>query len=159
MSDCGQAGGGLMPAGTLFGTEARVEGRTYHRPTQAVILAGGRGTRMRPITDNLPKPMVPVLGRPFLEYQIEQLREQGFDRIVLLLGYLPHVIQDYFGDGSRWGVSIQYSVTGPDDLTSSRVANARHLIDACFLLLYCDNYWPMRIDRMWERFDRQASQV
>jgi histidinol-phosphate phosphatase family protein len=155
MSDRGQAGGGLMPAGTLLATAAWVEGQTYHPPTQAVILAGGRGTRMRPITDNLPKPMVPVLGRPFLEYQIEQLREQGFDRVLLLLGYLPHVIQDYFGDGSRWGVRIQYSVTGPDDLTSSRVANARHLIDPCFLLLYCDNYWPMQIDRMWERF-RQA---
>ena len=55
---------------------ARIEGRTYTRPRQAVILAGGRGTRMRPITNDRPKPMVPILGRPFLEYQIEQLREQ-----------------------------------------------------------------------------------
>jgi histidinol-phosphate phosphatase family protein len=131
---------------------ALVEGRTFHRPTQAVILAGGRGTRMRPITDTLPKPMVPVLGRPFLEYQIEQLREQGFERVLLLLGYLPHVVQDHFGDGSRWGVRISYSVTEPDDLTSSRVANVRHLIDPCFLLLYCDNFWPMQMDRLWRRF-------
>jgi histidinol-phosphate phosphatase family protein len=131
---------------------ALVEGRTFHRPTQAVILAGGRGTRMRPITDTLPKPMVPVLGRPFLEYQIEQLREQGFERVLLLLGYLPHVVRDHFGDGSRWGVRISYSVTEPDDLTGSRIANARHLIDPCFLLLYCDNYWPMQMDRLWRRF-------
>jgi histidinol-phosphate phosphatase family protein len=109
---------------------------------------------MRPITETLPKPMVPVLGRPFLEYQIEQLREQGFERVLLLLGYLPHVIQDHFGDGRRWGLRIQYSVTGPDELTSSRVANARHLIDSCFMLLYCDNYWPMQMDRMWTRFQQ-----
>lgn len=137
-------------------SQAFVEGRAYSRPSQAVILAGGRGTRMRPLTDDRPKPMVPVLGRPFLEYQIEQLREQGCERILLLLGYLPQVVQDYFGDGSAWGVRIEYSVTGPDDLTSSRVANAQHLIDPCFLLLYCDNYWPMQMDKMWERFQRAA---
>ncbi|TKB31632.1 MAG: histidinol phosphate phosphatase, partial [Mesorhizobium sp.] len=67
--------------------KADVEGRTYSRPRQAVILAGGRGTRMRPITIDRPKPMVPVRGRPFLEYQIEQLRQEGFERVLLLLGY------------------------------------------------------------------------
>ena len=132
--------------------QARVEGRVYDRPRQAVILAGGRGTRMRPITDRRPKPMVPVLGRPFLEYQIEQLRDQGFDRVLLLLGYLPEIVQNHFGDGRDWGVRIEYSVTAPDQLTSSRVATARNMIDACFLLLYCDNYWPMQIGRLWERF-------
>ncbi|RWQ54686.1 HAD-IIIA family hydrolase [Mesorhizobium sp.] len=132
--------------------KADVEGRTYSRPRQAVILAGGRGTRMRPITLDRPKPMVPVLGRPFLEYQIEQLRQEGFERVLLLLGYLPHVVMDHFGDGSRLGLSIEYAVTRPDDLTSSRVSNARHLIDPCFLLLYCDNYWPMRMERLWQRF-------
>ena len=132
--------------------QAYVEGRTYSRPRQAVILAGGRGTRMHPITVDRPKPMVPVLDRPFLEYQIEQLRQEGFEKVLLLLGYLPHVVMDYFGDGSRFGLSIEYAVTDPDDLTSSRVSNARHLIDPCFLLLYCDNYWPMRMERLWQRF-------
>jgi histidinol-phosphate phosphatase family protein len=131
---------------------ARIEGRIYDRPTQAVILAGGRGTRMRPITDDRPKPMVPVLGRPFLEYQIEQLRDQGFERVLILLGYLAEVVQNHFGDGRDWGVRIEYSVTAPDQLTSSRVATARHMIDPCFLLLYCDNYWPMQMNRLWARF-------
>lgn len=139
-----------MASGVAF--DAVIEGRTYRRPKQAVILAGGRGTRMQPITNDRPKPMVPVLGRPFVEYQVEQLRDQGVERILFLLGYLPKVVQDYFGDGSAWGVQIEYSVTGPDDLTSSRVAHARHLIEPCFLLLYCDNYWPMQMDRMWTRF-------
>src|SRR5690242_18421179 len=132
--------------------QARIEGRLYSRPKQAVILAGGRGTRMRPITNDRPKPMVPILGRPFLEYQIEQLRDQGFERVLMLLGYLPEVVQKHFGDGRGWGVRIEYSVTAPDQLTSSRVAAARHMMDPCFLLLYCDNYWPMQIDRMWARF-------
>ncbi len=132
--------------------QACIEGRIYERPKQAVILAGGRGTRMRPITDDRPKPMVPILGLPFLEYQIEQLRDQGFERVLLLLGYLPDVVQNYFGDGRRWGVHIDYSVTAPEQLTSSRVATARHMIDDCFLLLYCDNYWPMQMDRLWARF-------
>lgn len=132
--------------------EAFVEGRTYGRPRQAVILAGGRGTRMQPITLDRPKPMVPVLGRPFLEYQIEQLRQAGFEKVLLLLGYLPDVVMSHFGDGTRFGLKIEYAVTAPDDLTSSRISNARHLIDPCFLLLYCDNYWPVRMERLWQRF-------
>jgi D-glycero-D-manno-heptose 1,7-bisphosphate phosphatase len=107
---------------------------------------------MRPFTDDRPKPMVPILGRPFLEYQIEQLRDQGFERVLILLGYLPEVVQNHFGDGRRWGVRIEYSVTEPDQLTSSRVAVARHMIDPCFLLLYCDNYWPLQMNRLWARF-------
>ena len=132
--------------------QVSIDGRRYDCPSQAVILAGGRGTRMRPITDHLPKPMVPVLGRPFLEYQIEQLADQGIERILLLLGYLPGAVQRHFGDGQQWGVQIDYRVTDPDQLTSSRIADARDLLDPCFLLLYCDNYWPLHMDRLWHRF-------
>ena len=122
------------------------------RPTQAVILAGGRGTRMRPLTDTLPKPMVEFHGRPFLEYMIEMLREQGFERVLLLLGHLPEVIQEHFGDGSGFGMEIDYSVSGADDLTVSRIQLVEQRLDDSFLLLYCDNYWPMRMDDMWQRF-------
>ena len=122
------------------------------RPRQAVILAGGRGTRMRPLTDSRPKPMVEFHGRPFLEYVVEMLREQGFERVLMLLGYLPEVVQEHFGDGSAFGVQVDYSVTGPDDLTVSRIQAARDRIEDSFLLLYCDNYWPMRMDDMWRRF-------
>jgi histidinol-phosphate phosphatase family protein len=125
---------------------------TVERPRQAVILAGGRGTRMRPISDTLPKPMVKFHGRPFLEYVVEMLREHGFERVLMLLGYLPEVIQDHFGDGSEFGVQVEYSVTAPDDLTVSRVQVARDRIEDTFLLLYCDNYWPMRMNDMWRRF-------
>jgi histidinol-phosphate phosphatase family protein len=125
---------------------------TPERPRQAVILAGGRGTRMRPVTDSRPKPMVEFHGRPFLEYLVEMLRDQGFERVLMLLGYLPEVIQDHFGDGSAFGMEVDYSVTSPDDLTVSRVQVVRDRIEKSFLLLYCDNYWPMRMDDMWRRF-------
>jgi D-glycero-D-manno-heptose 1,7-bisphosphate phosphatase len=124
------------------------------RPTQAVILAGGRGTRLRPITDTIPKAMVPFHGKPFLGYLVDMLRDQGFDRVLMLLGHLPDVIIDHFGDGRRYGVDVSYDILAPDDLTAYRVQHAQHLIDDTFLLMYCDNYWPMRMDRMWEQYVR-----
>jgi D-glycero-D-manno-heptose 1,7-bisphosphate phosphatase len=126
------------------------------RPTQAVILAGGRGTRMLPLTETRPKPMVEFHGRPFLEYLIEMLREQGFRRVELLLGWMPDVVRDHFGDGERFGVEIGYSVSSPDDLTVSRVRLVEDRLEESFLLMYCDNYWPMRMNAMWQRF-RQLS--
>lgn len=96
--------------------------------------------------------MIEIHGKPFLEYNLVQLREQGFERVLLLLGYLPEVVQDYFGDGSRWGLRIDYSVTPIEDNTGLRLKKAAPLLDDCFLLLYCDNYWPMRMDRMWQWF-------
>jgi D-glycero-D-manno-heptose 1,7-bisphosphate phosphatase len=122
------------------------------RPRQAVILAGGRGERMRPLTDDRPKPMIEFHGRPFLAYMIEMLREAGFESVLLLLGYRADVIQDYFGDGSEFGIDIEYSVSAPEDLTVRRVQLARDRIESVFMLLYCDNYWPMRIDHMWSHY-------
>lgn len=130
---------------------------TAQRPTQAVILAGGRGERLRPLTDRVPKPMIEFHGKPFLEYVIEMLREQGFEKVLLLLGYLPEVIMDHFGDGSGHGVGIDYRVTAPDDLTARRVQEAAAHIDDTFLLLYCDNYWPMQFDRMWDAYQESGA--
>ena len=122
------------------------------RPTQAVILAGGRGERMRPLTDIRPKPMIEVAGKPFLEHQLLLLREQGFKKFLFLLGYLPEVVKNYFGDGSKWGVQIEYSVTAVEDLTGRRVKLAEKKLDDIFLLVYCDNYWPLPMEKMWARF-------
>ena len=124
----------------------------HSRPTQAVILAGGRGTRLAPLTDNLPKALISFHGKPFLGYVVEMLREQGFERVLLLLGYMADAMIDHFGDGSDYGVEISYRVTDADDLTAFRVKDATDLLDDRFLLLYCDNYWPMQFDRMWRSF-------
>ena len=106
---------------------------------QAVILAGGRGTRLRPFSDTAPKAMYPFEGKPFLEHLIEQIKSFGIRDILLLLGYLPEKIMDYFGDGSALGVHIQYQVTPVEWETGSRLKSARPLLKEHILLLYCDN--------------------
>jgi histidinol-phosphate phosphatase family protein len=122
------------------------------RPDQAVILAGGLGTRLRPITDTIPKPMIMFHGKPFLEYLIEMLIEKGFKKVVLLLGYLPEKIVDYFKDGEKWGIEIKYSITDVEDDTGLRLKKAKDFFDPIFVLLYCDNYWPMYFENMWQTF-------
>lgn len=134
------------------GRYERVLGGTVIQPTQAVILAGGRGTRMAPLTDTRPKPMIEIQGKPFLEYLIEMLRDQGVNRVLLLLGYLSEVVQQYFGDGSRWGVRIEYSVTPIENETGPRLKAVIPKLDPYFILMYCDNYWPMPMDKMWKRY-------
>lgn len=127
-------------------------GHNLIKPRQAVILAGGRGSRLRPLTDTMPKPMLPFHGKPFLEYLIEHLKERGFEKVLLLLGYLPEVIIDHFGDGSSFGLHMEYSVTDVEDDTGRRMLLAGKRMDPCFLLMYSDNYWPMQIDAMWDQF-------
>lgn len=123
---------------------------------QAVILAGGRGLRLRPLTDTVPKPMIGFHGRPFLEYLINNLREQGILRILLLLGYLPEVIKNYFGNGDRFGVHIDYSITDEKNDTGKRIKLAESQIDEFFMLMYCDNYWPLRLRDMLEQYERMS---
>lgn len=76
----------------------------------AMILAGGKGERLRPLTDNIPKPMVPLCGKPILAHQVEWLKEGGVSDVVFLAGYRWQAIQDYFGDGRRFGIRAHYSV-------------------------------------------------
>lgn len=115
---------------------------------QAVILCGGLGTRLRPYTDHAPKPMVPVNGRPFLEYLVAQLREQGIDRLVLLTGYRGGQIEEHFGDGRRFGIDIDYS-RGPAEWdTGRRLWEARAHLAPRFLLLYSDNFIPIDIGKL-----------
>jgi len=78
------------------------------RDNLMVIMAGGLGTRLRPHTENCPKPLLPVGGKPMLEHIIERAKGEGFGRFVIAIHYLGHMIEEYFGDGSRWQVSIEY---------------------------------------------------
>lgn len=95
---------------------------------KAVILAGGAGTRLRPLTETRPKPMVPVANRPLLEHTVRLLRRHGFRELVMTLHYHPWVIQEHFGDGSRWGVSIAYSVEREALGTAGGVRRAADLL-------------------------------
>lgn len=125
-------------------------------PEQAVILAGGRGTRLLPLTLTRPKPMIMFHGRPFLEHLIALLAAQGIRRVLLLLGYLPEVIRAHFGDGERFGVRIEYAEGDVDLETGGRLKQAEDRLDPEFLLLYCDNYWPMPYDDLWRRYRRSG---
>lgn len=78
------------------------------RPNLMVIMAGGKGTRLRPHTEDCPKPLLPVAGKPMLEHIIERAKLDGIHHFVLAIHYLGHMIEDYFGDGSRWQVQIDY---------------------------------------------------
>ncbi|MFB3813631.1 MAG: nucleotidyltransferase family protein [Terriglobales bacterium] len=113
------------------------------RDLQVVILAGGLGTRLRPITERVPKPMVPVGGQPFLQYILEHLVAQGFARSLLLLGYLGEQVYDYFGDGSRFGLALEYAQEHQPLGTAGAVRNAFDQLEEEFVLLYGDSFLPI----------------
>ena len=118
------------------------------RIEQAVILAGGLGTRMKPFTDNHPKPMYRFQGTPFIEYLIKQVKSFGINKVLLLLGYLSEQIIDYLGNGEKYGISIEYSVTPVEYDTGNRLLAAKEQLQDEFLLLYCDNYCPIHFQKL-----------
>src|SRR6185436_2584194 len=87
----------------------RVSRRRGSATMKAVIMAGGEGTRLRPLTSNQPKPMMPLVNRPMLEHIISLLTRHGFDDVVVTVAYLANQIRDYFGDGSDFGVRVRYA--------------------------------------------------
>jgi NDP-sugar pyrophosphorylase family protein len=95
---------------------------------QAVILVGGEGTRLRPLTYAIPKPMAPVLGRPFIGWIIERLRKAGVDEIILSCCYLPDVIEAHFGDGTPFGVQLHYVIEDTPLGTAGAIKNASKFI-------------------------------
>jgi len=108
------------------------------------ILAGGMATRLRPLTERIPKVLVPVAGRPFLGHQLELLRRQGLTRIVLCLGHLGEMVRDEFGDGAAHGVQLQYSFDGPILLgTGGALKRALPMLGQTFFVLYGDSYLPI----------------
>lgn len=97
---------------------------------KGLILAGGKGTRLRPLTINTPKPVVPVANAPFLLYQIDLMRSAGIDEIILSLSYQPRKIEDLLKDGSDYGVTIKYAVEGTPLGTGGAFKNAEEQIDS-----------------------------
>ena len=91
---------------------------------KAVILAGGEGTRLRPLTSNQPKPMMPLANRPMMEHVVRLLANHGFDDIVVTVAFLANQIRDYFGDGSDFGVTMRYATEDSPLGTAGSVRNA-----------------------------------
>jgi MurNAc alpha-1-phosphate uridylyltransferase len=107
---------------------------------QVVILAGGLATRLGYLTTELPKSMVSILGKPFLEYQLELLRKEGINNIVLCVGHLSEKIENYFGAGQSFGVSITYSHEEKLVGTAGALKKAEAFLDDVFFTLYGDSY-------------------
>jgi len=121
---------------------------------QAVILVGGEGTRLRPLTFETPKPMVPLFGVPFLERTVTRLVDAGVQSIVLAAGYLPQAIRDYFGDGSRHGVSIRYVIEDSPLGTAGALRNVAEFITGPFFVLNGDIITGLDLRAMIARHDR-----
>jgi mannose-1-phosphate guanylyltransferase/phosphomannomutase len=105
---------------------------------KAVVMAGGEGTRLRPLTSNQPKPMVPIVGKPCMEHVLDLLRRHGFEDVVVTLAFMPQAIRSYFGDGSAHGVRISYSVEEVPAGTAGSVKLAEEALDEPFLVISGD---------------------
>ncbi len=108
------------------------------------ILAGGLATRLRPITEEIPKSLIEVAGEPFICHQLEYLSMQGINSVVLCVGFLGEMIQEVVGDGSRWNIHVSYSSDGPALLgTGGALRQALTLLGEHFFILYGDSYLPI----------------
>src|SRR5437870_8678566 len=105
---------------------------------KAVVMAGGEGTRLRPLTSNQPKPMVPVVGKPCMEHILELLREHGLDDVIVTVAFLPQAIRSYFGQGETLGMNVEYSVEESPLGTAGSVRLAAPRLDETFLVISGD---------------------
>jgi len=120
-----------------------------------VILAGGMATRLRPVTEKIPKVLVPVAGRPFLAHQLELLRGQGINRAVLCVGHLGEMVERQFGDGRAYGVGLEYAHDGPRLLgTGGAIKQALPKLGEKFFVLYGDSYLPTEFHPVVMAFER-----
>ena len=120
------------------------------QPTKAMLLAAGQGIRLRPLTERVPKCMVPVAGKPVLEHNMEWLRKYGVTELVVNLYHLPQAVMDHLGDGSKWGIKITYSIEKELLGTAGGVKNVEWFFDGPFFLWYGDNLSTCHLDRLYQ---------
>ena len=126
---------------------------------KAVILAGGLGTRLQPYTNSLPKPMLPLGEKPILEHLIEWIRKNGVNEIVLCVSYLRKKIEDYFGDGEKFGVKIEYAISKKPLATAGQLKTAEKFIDGTFVCLYGDSIYNFSLRNMITQHKKSKSIV
>ena len=116
---------------------------------KAVILAGGLGTRLQPYTFFIPKPMLPIGNKPLLEHILEWLkRNNGIDQIVICVSYLHRIIEDYFEDGSRFGMKIEYARSDRPLATAGQLKSAEKMLHETFVCLYGDSIYEFNLQAM-----------
>jgi len=111
---------------------------------QVVILAGGLGTRIQSVASDIPKALIPVAGKPFIEHQFDLLSKFGMKDILLCIGYMSEQIEAHVGDGQQWGLNVTYSYDPPQGLlgTGGAIVDAFNYLQDSFLVMYGDSYLP-----------------
>ena len=115
---------------------------------KSVIIAGGLGTRLRPLTNKTPKPMLPLGDKPILEHLIDWNKKNGVNSIVLCVSYLREKIENYFGDGKKFGVNIEYAVSTKQLATAGQLKTAEEFIDDTFVCMYGDSVFDFSLRSM-----------
>ncbi len=119
-----------------------------------VILCGGLATRLRPVTEKIPKSLIPICGQPFIAHQLRLLRSHHISRVVLCVGYLSESIKDFVRDGSAFGMSVSYSFDGDSLLgTAGAIRRALPLLETAFFVLYGDSYLPCDYESVGKTFE------
>jgi N-acetyl-alpha-D-muramate 1-phosphate uridylyltransferase len=122
-------------------------------PPRLALLAGGLATRLRPMTETIPKSLIPVAGEPFLVHQLRRLRAAGLREVVICIGHFGSQIEAFAGDGSRFGLSIEYSRDGASPLgTGGALHAALPLLGLRFLVMYGDSWLTQPIEPVWRAF-------
>src|SRR3989338_9048927 len=116
--------------------------------TQAFVLAGGKGERLRPITDKIPKPLIKIAGKPILEYNLELLALHGVKEAILATGYLHHKLEEHFGTGKKFGLKISYSIEKEPLGTGGALKAAEALLEKSFFMLNGDNIADFHLSNM-----------
>ena len=115
---------------------------------KAVIIAGGLGTRLRPLTNNTPKPMLPIGEKPILEHLVNWTKKGGIKSVILCVSYLKESIEDYFGDGEKFGVKIEYAISKKQLATAGQLKTAEKFIDDDFVCMYGDSIFNFSLRSM-----------
>ncbi|MDR1514728.1 MAG: NTP transferase domain-containing protein [Synergistaceae bacterium] len=124
------------------------------------ILAGGLAKRIRPLTEKIPKALVEVNGRPFIDHQLELLRSEGIEEVVLCLGFFSEQVIGYLGDGGRYRLKIRFSVDGGQPLgTGGALKKALPLLGGQFFILYGDSYLPINYGAVGDAFARSSKKA
>jgi len=124
---------------------------------KAIILAGGLGTRLQPYTTFIPKPMLPLGEKPLLEHLIEWVKKNGIKDVVLCVSYLRKTIEDYFEDGERFGVEIEYAVSNKPLATAGQLKTAEKFIDCTFVCIYGDSIFDFNLKSMINEHKKKKS--